>query len=218
MTLAYINTVRISSNLTIYDFGSFSAASDGLLIAVISAGRGGSTSVASVTIGGSAAALNVNPTTSRNAVGIASREVAAGSHNVTVTLSTGCLNGAVSVFLLTGYSSAIPADTDSQETASGTSLGLSLDFPTNGIAVYGVICEATGDITWSAASEDADATIESPRAGAAAHKTASGAGNTETVSFASSAAAAVAAVWAPAAAGAKPWFMHACQQVIGGPA
>lgn len=215
LTLTYIGANTSGTNATTYDFGNFTAASDGLMI-VFAGGRSASAhTLSSISIGGSAGSLVGGGASAIQSGAIGYRVVSAGANNVTVTFSAGILRAGVQVYLLTGYASATPYDSDVQ--TGNSPLTATLDFPANGVAVYGALSNGAAGTTWSAASEDADTTItDNVNANiASAHKTASGAGNTETATKSTVEMVLSAAVWEPAAASSgNPHYYYQNQAAV----
>jgi hypothetical protein len=165
LTLTYIGTadtgenVRNTSNPV--NFGSFNAASDGLMIVASATGNGSNAGVTSCTIGGASAteaANSINVAYRRTSSGIFTREVTAGNQEVIATLNRAPRSAAVFVYLLTGYTSATPTDTDADSKgSSGTSMSMTLDIPGPGVALYVVATrdDASG-YSWSSATEDGE--------------------------------------------------------------
>lgn len=219
LSLTYITTLSSATDASTYNFGNVTAASDGLLICVVVSRSASSTSVSSVSIGGTNGTIAVQNTSVNNAAAIATRAVSAGAHNVTVNFGATMVRCGCGVYLLTGYNSATPVDTDVGQASGATSNArvMTLDFPTNGVAVYGNFHGITDVTAWSAATEDYDASPESNARFSFAHKTASGAGNTETASWATLINdCGVAAVWQESTGGTTtPWYYMAQQRVVG---
>lgn len=159
----YIGSNTSSANQTTYDFGNFNAPTAGLMI--IGTGNFGDAAanrtVSSVSIGGGAATIHVNPSTGAQPSCIASRVVSSGNNNVTVTFSGQMQNGSVAVWLLTGYRSATPFDTDGiNDSSSGTSRIATLDCPDRSIAFYYINHHNNNLTTFSAGTERVDQTLE----------------------------------------------------------
>ncbi len=202
---AFINGATDTANASSYNFGSFSLGSAGMIVVVAEARASGNISVSSVTVDGASATIvsdNSNPSAVQNPVCIAVKEVSDGSRTVVVNYSSTALRAACQVYLVTGYASTTPSDTDSgYSAASPTSLTATLSFPANGFAIYGHLHGNTGLASFSAATEDYEAQIESLVDVSSGSKTGSSDPDTETVSWSTGANYGyAAAVWAPAAA------------------
>jgi hypothetical protein len=137
--LTWLGLGTSAADSSSYNFGSFNAPAPGLMI-VGALGRhtdGTPRTVASVSIGGSAGAIHVNPAGASNPVCIASRLVGTGNQNVTVGFSAGVQRAAAAVWLLTHYSSTTPVDLDGTNNgANATSIAATLDLKKNGVAVF----------------------------------------------------------------------------------
>ncbi len=157
VVLTYIGSASSTTTSTTFSFGNFTAPSAGLMIVGASGAGGALLSVSSVSIGGSAATLNVASANQNNAAGIASRIVSSGSQPVSVTFSGSRANAACFVWLITGYNSAIPTSTGVNGATSGTSLSATLSsILSGGVALYVAAHNNTNATSWSAATEDAD--------------------------------------------------------------
>lgn len=184
--------------------GTFNAATAGLIVVAGGIGdRDGSDNITSVSIGGSAGTLLITAGDVENRAFIAYREVIAGNHEVVVDFDATTANhspaNAVTVFLVTGYSSATPHDTDITAHSGGVATrNVTLDLSAGGAAFYGFCKQNNTVIGWSAATETAEASGGSGRAAAAAYKLTPStvAGNVETISWTTNANnAAVGASW-----------------------
>lgn len=200
MALTFIGSASSSTNATSYDFGNFTALTNGLLIVLALTSGGSADIIASVSIGGVNGALRVNPSGGIDASCVATRAVSAGSHNVTVTRALSAARASVHVWLLTGYSSEIPAATVGLNNgSSGTSAILSLNIPANGVAVFGVFHDNNNGTSWSSAVSQGDLSVETRRHAGADKSTVNALlPHMETASWTTSARYAfVAASWAP---------------------
>ena len=199
LTLTYVTTLTSASDASSYNLGNVTAATDGLLVCVVVSRAGTAQNVSSVSIGGTNGALPVSNSGVTNVAAIATRAVTAGSHNVTVNFTGTMARCGVGVYLLTGYASETPSDTDIGQSTSSNSRALTMDFPTGGKAVYGLFDGNDSNVVWSAATENYDASPEANARFSFANKTASGAGNTETATWSAAAnEVGVSAVWAEA--------------------
>lgn len=213
ITLTSLGRLSSPSNLTTYSLGNVVTSADGLIVICVK-GRGASSGTVSATIDGVSAGVVIAGASSVNAIGIFSREMVAGTYAVTATFSTGFQNCSCDAYLLEGYSSATAYDTGDGATASSPAT-VTLDYPSGGgTGIYCAIKGPTGAFTWSSATPDADAAIESSRQ-ASAHKSSSGAGDSEQVSWGDGfSAAMLGAVWEPAAAGGgNPHYYYQNQAV-----
>lgn len=186
--LTYLGSNVITTDGSSFNHGNFNAPRAGLMVVVQCGGRENLVpEISSISIGGSNGTLITSPVDDQVTT-IGYRAVSAGNNAVvcTFTGSTMRLN-VVNVFLLTGYKSATPADSDSASEWSASSRNLGLTIPSGGVALYGVASFATGGgISWSSATERYDATVDSLlRIGVASLQNTYGS-HTETVTFNSS--------------------------------
>ncbi len=146
LTLQYISSAASTADQTTYDFGNFSAGSDGLMIVVTGGRAATDRTVSSVSIGGTNGTIHVTSNANGNALVIASRVVSAGSQDVSVTFSAGVLRAWCSVYLLTGYSSTTPADTDAANNADTPPVGAapSISQPTGSRCTCAEVSNGTG--------------------------------------------------------------------------
>ncbi len=164
VAIAYVGTGTITTDGESFDFGNFNAATDGVMVVCFCTMGGGGGQNPSVSIGGT------NGTNRRTAVGgdgnflaaIRSRAVSAGNQNVTVNSPGVTLTAAfVAVYLMTGYTTEVPGDTTGA-LLSGTNDTITLNYGGSGVAVYAINHEDPGDpITWTSATEDTDANVDS---------------------------------------------------------
>lgn len=214
ITLTYITTLTSDANNTTFNFGDATIPGDGCVVVGISGRSGSNRVVSSVDVGGSAADVRVATASSTNACAIATRAVTAGDRAISVTFNGSMVRAAVSVWLMTGHASEVPIDTDSA-IGTSTSSSLTMDFPSSGRAVYVIHTQGATDITWGTATQRYDELIEATSRHSVADKVASGAGNSETINFASGTFGCVSAVWEPASGGGgNPWYYNA-QQSLG---
>lgn len=168
LAIATVGSVLTNgTNQTTYDFGDVTVPADGLLVVVFTAYGDSSRSVSSVSIGGSPADGLVTGTASFSKSAIGWRVVSAGARNVTVALSgaNGTNSGVtVAAYLVTGYSSATPTDTDAPANAVGASYSASVDTLAGQVAVVGVAAVTATNFTFSSATEVYDTPF-----GASAH-------------------------------------------------
>jgi len=154
--VTFINHASSNANLATYDFGDFTVAEDGLLVALFLARGNNAQTVPSFSIGGVSATIHHSNPNDLDKRAIASKEVTAGDHNVTVALSGNNGNGpgvGVGVYLITGYTSTTPVDADSLN-AESTSLALQINTGTNGVSVFGAMTLSILTIeSWSEAIE-----------------------------------------------------------------
>lgn len=183
---SYVNAVTSSADATTYDFGNFLAPRNGLMIVGAHGVSGGAATISSVSIGGTNGSIAGQfGGAAWTPFGFASRVVAAGNNNVSVTFSTGMVRAAIAVWLLTGYASSVPNSIDGLDGGSGsTSISVTIDIPENGVALFIHSHANTNAIGWSSADERADTGMETYQFGAADKLvTAAIAGHTETASW-----------------------------------
>ena len=197
-SLAYIGSASNTADQTTYNFGNFTAPSAGLMIAGVAARQstaGQTRTVSSVSIGGSAATIHVNPSGGNNAAAIASRQVGSGSQAVSATFSGGVNRATCFVWFLTRFHSAFPVDVDGINSTTGTSNDLSLFIPAGGSAVYVATHSALNDTLFSSATEDADIAAEVQFAGARKLSPGGAFPHVETISWSSGSPGIAAASW-----------------------
>jgi hypothetical protein len=138
-------------------------------------------SLDSISLGASAMTLH----TTSDGAGIASLEADAGTYTVSAVVSTTGLRSAMAVWLIEGYSRALPVASGSSFVGSGTSIGLALDMPSDSIALFAHKHQPNGAATsWSTATQLLDATVETTRRFSFAQKVATAAVSyTETISW-----------------------------------
>lgn len=217
LTIDYVTTLASGTDTASYSLGNASPANDGLLVVVpLSRGTSGAT-LSSVTIGGSAGTVWATDANGGNVVGIAGRVVSAGSQSIAVDYSASMSRCAAAVYLVRDYQSTTPYDTvTSISTASGTTLAVSLDYPAaGGRAIYGAAGLGTDAISWSAATENYDATTEMRFAFANRAATGAAVSETMTVPFTLAMRMMVGASWEQSTgATSKPWYYMAQQRVV----
>jgi hypothetical protein len=200
LTGTWIEAKVSPADATTYDFGNVTVP-DGGLVVVIAQGRAtGSRTVSSVSIGGANGTIYESEDAVAGPIAIAGRVVEAGSRNITVTFSDTMARATIGVWVLTDYASEMPSDTEAKyNNSTGSSETITLDFPTNGFAVYGAINNANTAFAWSNAAERDDLTVEGTATRASyADRIAGGNGVVETASWTGSAPhSMIGAVWAP---------------------
>lgn len=181
VSATYVGGATSTANSTTYDFGSFTIPRDGMVVVVFTAMGSDARTVSSVSIGGTNGTIDASNTSANSKAAIAHRRVAAGSHNVSVTLSG--VNGSVDefgtgagvgVYVLTGQASDTPNDTDvAAETDTAQSRTVTVDIADHGVAIFGGMFGKNVGTAWSSATEDADTGIASGAACVVsfAHKT-----------------------------------------------
>lgn len=153
----WLGSAETVTNATTFDFGSFTAGSDGLLVACVTI-RGDSSSLTlnagSSTIDGAAIDGNVNagagPVQVNCCLLYMWKAVTAGSRNVTAVLSGASgasTRGACSVWLLTGYTSATPYAYGAFADASANPIIVGFSAAPRSVALIGAIKTGTGDAT-----------------------------------------------------------------------
>lgn len=175
-----------------FNFGGYAAPDDGLMVALFLSAGDVSRTVSGVFIGGSAATVHDTGPSSTIRYAVASRQVSAGTNNVTVNLSgadSSTTATAVFVYFIADAPSDTPTDTDFASAVAGTT-AVTLDLPARSVALFAAIDVSSGSVTasWSSASVDVNAAFSNRRA-TAAHitSTAADAGHTETITWGSGA-------------------------------
>lgn len=200
----FLGFLSSTSDLTTYSLGTVSPASSGLLVVIALSRSGSSITITDISIGGVSSTLVVTGAADQNPGAMGALVVTAGTHAISVTHSAGAVRCGAACYLLTGYNSATPVSTSVNTGGIGlTSSALALDYPAaGGIGLYGAIHTNTNAHSWSAATSDHDTSVEAVVRMGSAHKTASGAGDSETVSWTTSATRTfLGAVWEPSAGG-----------------
>lgn len=186
--ISWIDSASDATNGTSFDFGNWTASSPGLLIAgIVTTNNNDGSVISSVSIGGSSGTVYQDSRSTTTAA-LAYRNVAAGSHNITVNMNTSEDRCLIGVWLLTG-SSAVDAS-DTGVGTSATSVQWSQTLASGSILLLVNGHANTNATTWSSATEDDDISVESHRAAWATLSGTSGS-HTETVSWSSAASAVV---------------------------
>lgn len=197
LALQFIGVATSGSDLTTYNFGNFVIPQPGLVIVGVSGqGNAGAVSVSGVTIGEAAASVVVTSSNEQRPSGVAALAVAAGTHEITVTFSSGRNAAGCAVWLLTGYSSSTPFATASLDTdTAAASIDAVLDVPADGIAVFTSMHLNSNAYGWSSAVERADQDAEAGSRYSAADLASAVllTGHTETASWTGSATRTIAA-------------------------
>lgn len=174
-TVAYIGATQNTSNLATYTFSNASigtASNDRIVVVGIGSVLVSSGSVSSVTIGGNAAQIWTQSTTSGNPTGetcIASLLVTSGTTaTIEVTYSAGRGNCTIYVWTIKGAKSTAAKSVDSSlsltSAATATLLG---QVGAVGCAVTFTNTTGGSSFTWSGMTENADQTAETRRVSAA---------------------------------------------------
>jgi len=164
LSATFIASASSAANQTTYDHSTFVIPRAGLVVVVATAESGSTRQFSSCTIGGGAATV-ATYYASNVAVqgGIAYKEMAAGTHNVSVTYSGGVTSAGVGVYLIENYTSATPNDTDNNYNGLSTAGTSTITIPANGVGIFGVAAAVSNDPTWSDATEDWSITPETNR-------------------------------------------------------
>jgi len=208
LTANYLGNLLSTGTGSTLSMGSITVGGDGLLVVAV-VGRGNNNAViSSITVGGNAATLHRSGSGSSVYArgGIASREVAAGSHNITVTLSAsqGTPNPALVayVYLITNYESATPLTSNAVFSSTGaTSYAMSMAIQSGAVAIYaGRIDPGSSSPNWSTAEKVDELLVTSASNTLTGVKVNSGgnlASHSETLSWTSSSSSnmLVGAVW-----------------------
>lgn len=199
--ITYVGTATDASNLTTYDFGSFSIPNDGYVIVGVVSEAGAARTISSVSIGGTNGTIYAQyDTTNWVPHGFAYRSVTAGSQNITVVFSAGMSRAAIAVWVITTSTQTAPnAGANAAWAAGVTSRAPSFNIPTNGVAAYICYRATASNTTWSSATEQGDVAVETSHQFSFADKTVTTAitPHTETASFSSSTATACGISWGP---------------------
>lgn len=166
VVLTYIGSNSSATDASGYSFASQgigTAASDRLVIVAACSRATVNIACTGITIGGTAATLNVNLPTGLGSAAIGSLLVPAGTTaTIGVNYSTTTRRCGIAVYTLTDYLSATPTDTAAPaQITSGTSITSNLDVKGGGV---GLILAGNGvpqGMTWSGgATENLDAAVE----------------------------------------------------------
>lgn len=201
IALTSINSFYNDADQTTYDFGNFYAPTDGLMIVGVVGRNSAATArtINAVSIGGVNGTIHTSTGNNVNHAGIASRVVTAGNNNVTVTMSGGTNRLGGYVWLLTGYTSATPADATSNASTSASNRSTTFNLPARSVSVWVSFTGASGSTAWSTATKRYDnfADGTETRVSAADYYSANAVtGHTETATFGGSSVCAIAgAVW-----------------------
>lgn len=158
LKLAYIGqSILTQESATTINFGDFTFPNDCLAIACFGSLATNSRVVSSITFGGTAGTLHVTTPSTLTKGGLASRVITAGTYTINVVLNG---NGGTSsshglgVYALTGYQSAMPVGSNGASGSSGTSVAVSFNLASGGVAVYGALVNNSASTSWSSASQD----------------------------------------------------------------
>lgn len=152
----FLGGVGNNTNSSSISFGNFVAPTGGLLVVLATCFGADNRHTDSVSIGGTNGTLHLSNGVSTRKVAIASRVVAAGTHNVTMVI--GGANGSsprnfCGCWLLTDYQSATPAFTQFNYASSVSAVSVTHDIPAYSIALYQV-SETDSLPSWTSASID----------------------------------------------------------------
>lgn len=195
MPRTFINSGTSTSDATSYNWGNFNAATAGLMVVGAVGRSGSSVSTSTCSIGGTNGTIHQdNGGSVTNTAAVCSRAVSSGNNNVTVSYSTTCLRAGVGVWLLTDLVSNTPSGGDAASAAGATSVGVTLDIPANGVAIYAHGHANTNLTTWSDAIERLDTAVEATSVVSVADAEVGAAqtGHTETASWTGSQSAGLA--------------------------
>ena len=186
LTYTFVGSLTSTNNGPGISFGNFTLAESGLAIVVFTSLGDLVRGVSSITIGGTTMSQIDTGGGARNvAIGYVSK--AAGTHNVTATLSgtrsTSFVSHIASVWLVKDALSLSPRDSGTLAPASNTSASVTLDYHPGGFAVYGFCLDVTGAVSWSNATEQLDTSLSTKQhSHAFKHPTTAVTNHTETVS------------------------------------
>lgn len=158
----YVSTAVSTADASTYTFTSQNIGGPGLIVVMAAVDPGnGTTSINSVTIGGSAATSAVSLSGDNKPIGLFYRRVTSGTTATIVVSPAGACNRcAISVYRITDNISDSPYHTASASGGSNRTLSVALNIPANGIAIAGFQEEATNSVTWAGITEDVDADYE----------------------------------------------------------
>lgn len=153
--LTFLGSGQVSGSATL-NLGTIVVPYAGLVIVSTGGIAGSGRSISTVSIGGTNGTIHNQwdggiwlPH------GFASRAVAAGSHNVTVTFSASMNQAGAAVYLLTNYASATPhASVNVAWAAAGSPRNLNINIPANGVAIFQANSDRTINGTWTGATKD----------------------------------------------------------------
>lgn len=158
VAITYIGAGRSGANAVTYDFGNFNAATGGLMVVVFGGWSAIVGQVASVSIGGGAATIVTQNLTDNGYKGcIATRVVASGNQDVSVTLNNASNSFAgmgVAVYLVTGANATVFA-TDKK--LGGTSFSFSYNTKSGGAVIAGGVSDNAN--TWGSLTSDIDTNV-----------------------------------------------------------
>jgi len=178
LTCTYIAGASIGSSASPFTFNSRAIGTpvtDRLVVCVASISGPDPAFINSLTIGGNAATLHrqSNSTFRRATVGIASLLVPTGLNaNIIVNSSNNEQRCRLDVYTITGYTSATPVDSASNNSPSSTILSATLTSAAGDVTIGGACkadnasCAWTGDLTLT---EDGDIVIDSTLGASCAH-------------------------------------------------
>jgi hypothetical protein len=191
LAFTYLGDASSTSDSSSYNFGNFTSAEAGVFVVMFTSRGGQSRTISSITVGGESSTLIGASTSTDNNVVCGHLVKSAGTHNVTVTLSgsRGPNPGsALSVWLLTGYTSATPIDSALTGKSSASSGSVSINTQGGGIGIYALLVDTNNSITisWSGASSQFLFTGQRKHDHAYIFPTAAQSGYTETASWSGS--------------------------------
>jgi hypothetical protein len=194
----YLTSRTNTADDTTYNLGDVNIPSDGLVIIGVPA----NVQPTAVSIGGAPAEFNVNHGAGSRWSAIASREVTAGDHNITVSFGSTASRCSAHVFLLPAgsYASATPIDTGAVHMATASSVPIAMDYGSSGLGIYAILYLTPSAVGWSDASEEYDSALESSRTAAAWRIGSGSLTETATPSGGTPNTAMAGAVWAPSVA------------------
>ena len=190
--LTFISNVSQNTTATTWNpSGTFSVPYDGLL--VVAGGcwmDGGATrTITSMDIGGNSGTPESRVTNATyNPCAIRVLEVSAGDIDVTMTInSSGTARWHMAAWLLRGYQSTTPYDTEANaSTSNSSSKSVTMNLPEDGVAVIMHTHWQTSGTSWTNATEEFDAVVDAGRgSGATYQATAETVGRVFTASYSS---------------------------------
>ncbi len=184
-SFSYINRYTNTTNLTTYTFNTCDiGAADNSRRIIVAVTASSTTSAnrttSSLTISGVSATVYQNVADPRH-VSFWTLPVSTGTTaDIVVTMSAGCNNCSIAIYRLLNLKSSQPQDSDSATTTGATSLSTTMNASERAV-VIGVCAGAAATsttATWTNASEDYDALVESGMRTGASTQIAVGSGTT----------------------------------------
>src|SRR5665213_1314587 len=164
--------------------GSFTAATDGLLVVAI-VNKTSNPVTMGMTVDGNAMTATETPSSDTNTVNIFYAEVLAGSRVLALTGMSSSYEWVIGVYVLTGYNSPTPSAHGTNDVGSGTANSLAFNIAASSAAIYAHLHLNSNSTTWGTATGDLESATSGSSLGAVAHYTSTTAEtpHTETTAF-----------------------------------